>query len=250
MPIKSIDRQLVKSLPVFRGLDDAGLDAVLANARSQFVEARGVLGQSGATVEAVLIIVSGRIKIETVMPDGEGTVLGILGPGSLIGDAAILVDGDGFALPQDSWAVTSVAQEDCLVLIIDKADFRAHMASNVRFACNVASSLAKRLRMMIVRDTWMTALAVPARLARIIVWLADQEGMAGGAQARLNLRIAQEQLGAMIGATRESVNKYLRDWARRGLLEHVGGHITILDVDGLRALGEATAEQLRVITRG
>jgi CRP-like cAMP-binding protein len=238
-----VSKSLLSPLPIFQGLDDATLEALAADIRSHFVEARQVIAHKGDSVSAVIIVARGRVQIATVTKDGDCSVLGFLGPGALIGDAAVLDQG-GVFLDDGAFAVSATAQEDCLFLAIDRSVFLQHMESNVRLACNVARALARRLRMMIVRDAWLTSLDVPSRLARFILWLAGQEGVCDGGQAQLGLRVPQEQLGALIGATRESVNKHLRDWSRLGIVEHAGGRIMILDLPRLRAISEQSLEAL------
>lgn len=228
-----ITRERLAGLPLFQHLDDAALDAVLAGSRTVFVEARHVLVSSGAAVVGVLVVISGRVQAATVTEAGDRSILGVLGPGTPIGEAALL-DEDGPASAGGTFSVTVTALEDCLYLVIDARVFRHLMATHVRFAGNVARALARRLRMMVVRDAYLTTLELPVRLARFILWLADQEGVRTG--ARLSLRISQEGLGEMVAATRESVNKHLRDWSRLGVVEHVSGHLRILDLERLREL--------------
>jgi CRP/FNR family transcriptional regulator, cyclic AMP receptor protein len=243
-----LDRQRLQALPLFQGLDDAILDRLLAGSRAELVEARQVLVDSGATVQAVVVVLTGRVELATVTGDGDRVVFGPLGPGGVIGDAALLDEG-AFALENGTFAVTATALEDCLVLFIPATAFRTTLERDLRFAGNVARMLARRLRMMVVRDAWMTILDVPVRLARFITWLADTEGIGedGGASrgpAELTIRLSQERLGEIVGATRETINKHLREWARQGVLEHVGGRIQIRDLERLREFAQLNRELL------
>jgi CRP-like cAMP-binding protein len=65
---------------------------------------------------------------------------------------------------------------------------------------------------------------VPVRLARALLRLAiaDERTVNGAAAARVHL--TQRELGNIIGATRESVNKYLRAWQRKGYVR-IGGRL-------------------------
>ncbi|HEX3481013.1 MAG TPA: Crp/Fnr family transcriptional regulator [Kofleriaceae bacterium] len=241
----TIDRGRLTQVALFQGLDDRTLDAVLAGSRTMFVEPRHVLTSSGTRVVAVLVVLQGIVQIATVTETGERSILGVQGPGALIGDAAVL-DQDGFAIEAGASAVTVTALEDCLYLAIDARVFRHLVDTDVQFAANVARGLARRLRMMIVRDAWLTTLELPIRLARFITWLADREGMHEEAQGEVALavRLSQESLGDMVGATRESINKHLRDWSRLGIVEHVAGKLRILDLARLRAIAAQAIEML------
>jgi len=245
VPRPGIDKARLAALPLFDQLDGATLDAVLAASRPLFVEARHVLTSTGDPVPMVLVVVSGRVQIATESSTGDRSLLGVLGAGTVIGDAALL-DPGGYAIEGGRFAVTVTAVEDVLYLAIDARAFRRLLDTDVRFAGNVARVLARRLRMMIVRDAWLATLDLPVRLARFITWLADNEAGRGAGDAELSLRISQDSLGKLVGATRESINKHLRDWARRGIVEYVAGRIRILDLAALRALAARSIETLPI----
>lgn len=241
-----IDSARLASLPLFHQLGDAALDAIVAASRLLFVAPRHVLTSAGEPAPAVLVVLSGRVQLATEDDAGLRSTLGVLGPGAVVGDAALL-DPGGYAIEAGAFAVTATALEDVLYLAIDANMFRHLMAADVQFAGNVARVLARRLRMMVVRDAWLTTLELPARLARFIAWLADNEAArAGDTETELTLRISQEKLGELVGATRESVNKHLRDWARSGIAEHVGGRIRIRDLAGLHALAARSPELVAI----
>src|SRR5262249_10597493 len=152
--------------------------------------------------------------------------------GTPFGEAALLLDEDAASGAGPTFAVTATALEDCLYLVLDVRAFRHLMTTHARFANNIARRLARELRLMVLRDACLTTLELPARLARFILYLAEQEGLrpsAAGA-AEISLRISQESLGELVAATRESINKHLRDWSRLGIVEHVGGRLRILDL--------------------
>jgi CRP-like cAMP-binding protein len=228
-----ITRERLAGLALFRDLDEATLEAILAGSRSIFVETRGVLASAGAEVAGVIVVISGRVQLAAETEAGERSILGILGPGTPIGEAALLEE-DGAAAGGPAFSVTATAVEDCLCLVIDARVFRHLMETRVRFAAAVARVLAHRIRMLVARDACVTTLDLPLRLARFVLWLAEQEGARAGGE--LSLRISQEALGELVAATRESVNKHLRDWARLGVVEHVAGRLRIVDLERLRAM--------------
>lgn len=232
-----VSRERLAGLPLFQGLDEATLEGILAGSRSVFVEPREVIVSAGAPVVGVVVVISGRVQIAAETEAGERSILAVLGPGTPVGEAALLED-EVPAVGVGTFSVTVTALEDCLYLVLDARVFRHLMATHVGFAGNVARVLARRLRMMVLRDAYVTTLELPVRLARFVLWLAEQEGARCGS-VDLSLRISQESLGALVAATRESVNKHLRDWSRLGIAEHVGGHLRILDRERLRGFAEA-----------
>ncbi|HYZ24934.1 MAG TPA: helix-turn-helix domain-containing protein, partial [Rhodopila sp.] len=79
----------------------------------------------------------------------------------------------------------------------------------------------------------------PSRVARGILRLAATFGRKEGAALRIDIRLSQQQLGNLIGISRESVNKYLMEWSRAGYLAMDHGVITIKDQEALSDLAEA-----------
>ena len=78
----------------------------------------------------------------------------------------------------------------------------------------------------------------PARLAKQLLWLAGNHGTESNSGVRIELKLSQQELGDLIGATRESVNKSLRDWTRNGLIKHEREYLYILDPEALRTIAE------------
>ena len=77
------------------------------------------------------------------------------------------------------------------------------------------------------------------RLAQVLVSLAQKHGQPDGPRVRIPVRLSQQDLGSMVGATRESVNKQLRKWTQTGVLHQETGCVVISDFPALRAAGVA-----------
>jgi CRP-like cAMP-binding protein len=83
-------------------------------------------------------------------------------------------------------------------------------------------------------------LGLAARLAKRLLYLADSNGEpAPGGGVRINMHLTQEELGKMLGKTRESIGKELKRWQRNGLISVRYGSIVIRDRERLLALVEA-----------
>jgi CRP-like cAMP-binding protein len=99
--------------------------------------------------------------------------------------------------------------------------------------------LAQRLRRLSQRSEDAAFLDVPSRLARSLLDLATRFGERARPPLRgisITLKLSQQELGDLVGATRESVNKHLNDWTRQGLLKVHSGRMLISDVDAVRRL--------------
>jgi CRP-like cAMP-binding protein len=94
--------------------------------------------------------------------------------------------------------------------------------------------LTQRLRNLTKRCETISSLDIPARLAEVLVSLAERHGERRGRDVRIPVKLSQQDLGNMVGATRESVNKQLRLWTQEGTLHQEEGRVVISDLAALR----------------
>jgi CRP/FNR family transcriptional regulator, cyclic AMP receptor protein len=175
---------------------------------------------------SLYLIETGRVKIVLTSPEGKEVVLARLGPADFFGDLALL-DGD----PRSADAV---AQEGGQLLLLRREDFLRFVEARPAVAARLLAVLSRRLRRnaQLLQDA--AFLDIPGRLARVILELAEAEGRPDGAGLVISSRLTQAELAGMVGATRESVNKWLRSYERRGLIRRQRGLISVLSPEGLR----------------
>lgn len=216
--------EALRALRVFADVEPDILAGVVAHTRVHTAAPRGVIIERGDPVTGILVVASGQVELSFMTIDGEASILGFLGPPMMVGDAAILDAGP--------YAVTVTAAPECDYLWIEAGPMLHAMQRSARLSLNVARELARRLRMLARRNEWNLAHSVPVRLARFLVWMADQQ------HGTRKLHLTQEQLGNLIGVSRETVNKYLRRWAQSGWLVQRGRSIVVLDRERLRQYEE------------
>ena len=218
-------------VPLFVELTAEELAALAMSLRRR-QSARGeVLFIEGDPGDSLYIIEEGRVKIALTSAQGKEVVLTILGPSDFFGDLALL---DGEPRSADAIAV-----EECQLLLLRRQDFHSFIDAHPGAAKKLLAVLSRRLRRnaQLVQDA--AFLDIPARLARMLAEMADQEGQADGSGVVIRSRLTQTDLAGLIGATRESVNKWLRSFERQGLLRSDRGRIVVLDVERLREHIEA-----------
>lgn len=222
---------LLRSAPLFADLSDAELDAVAALARPRSYGAKQVVVRQGDPTDKLFLIVSGHLKAVTSDPDGRDTALSIMGPGEVCGEVSLLDGGDRSA--------SMITLDPCELLSIDGGRFFGFLESTPAVATKLLRVLAKRLRNLTERSEDIAFLRVGGRLARRIVRLADEYGevLADGS-VRVAFRLSQQEIGDLVGATRESANKQLKAWEQEGLLSQEHGHLVIHDMDRLRHMSD------------
>lgn len=175
----------------------------------------------GDTDSDLFIIERGSVRVVLTSADGREVVLALLGPGEFFGELSLLDGQPGHA--------DVIAQDDCSLLRLSRARFRSFLATHPGVAEKLLAVLGRRLRETdaLVYDT--TFRDVPSRLARVIFKLAANHGRREEDGIVIGLRLTQEDLAAMIGSSRVSINKYIKTWERKGLLASRGGVLKILN---------------------
>ncbi len=213
-------------VPLFGGLSAHELEQLAAATRPRRYDRGEVIFLEGDPGTGLCVIESGLVKIVLRAEDGRELVLNVYGPGEFFGEFALL-DGE----PRSADAV---AQETCLVHWLRRDEFLTFLEAHPRVARELLAVLSRRLRHT-TRVAGDAALRdAPARLARAVLELAATRGRPVDGGTRVEGKFTQSELAAMIGSTRETVNKCLRSLQRRGLLRYEQGTITLPRPEALR----------------
>ena len=172
------------------------------------------------------IIQTGRVKIMVTSSAGKNLLISSLGPGDFFGELALL-DGE----PRSADAL---AREACQLLLLRRDDFLSFLQARPGVAIQLLAILSRRLRRTTQQMQDVAFSDVPTRLARVLLALAEAQGTPGPDGLTISRRVTQTELAEMIGATRESANKWLAAYEREGLIRQQRGIITLLAPDQLR----------------
>lgn len=222
-------RAVLRAIPLFSGLPERAIADLFSIAHPRSVRARAVVVDKGEPGAQLFVVTSGRLKVVTPGAEGADTTFSILGPGDVFGEIALL---DGHVR---SARVTAI--EPCHLIVIDREPFLAFLRNSPDLAIGMLAVLARRVRVLSERAEDAAFLDVPARLAKQIVKLAERYGEPTSGGLRVALRISQHELGELVGATRESVNKHLAAWGRKRIVARESGRLIVRDLAALRMLG-------------
>ena len=217
---------VLAQVPLFAELAPTEIEALATCLRPRRYRRGAPIFFQGDPGTGFYIIQSGRVKIALTSPDGREVVLTLLGPNDFFGDLALL---DGEPRSADALAL-----DDCSLLLLTREDFLSFLDTRPQVSRELLAVLSRRLRRnaQLIQDAAFQDIS--GRLARLLLQLAEQHGRPGAEGVLLGARLTQSELAAMVAATRESVNKALRVFERRGLIRRQRGLITLLDPDALR----------------
>jgi CRP/FNR family cyclic AMP-dependent transcriptional regulator len=221
-------RQALSKTQLFKALQPADLDAILARAMVRRVLRGEVIRRRGDPGSGMAIIVSGRVRISLVSEDGREVTLTVLGPGEVLGEMTLLDGGECSA--------DATAQEDCVLLALERTQFQRLLRSNSELCLHLMAVLCQRLRRSNAALEDMALLDLSTRLGRLLLRLCGDYGVASPGGTRIEVKLSQKDLSSLAGASREKVNRQLRQWESEGILGKDGGRLLIMRPEALAPL--------------
>jgi CRP-like cAMP-binding protein len=176
--------------------------------------------------DRVLLLLSGRVKLVTITPDGHDVVLGIRGPGDLIGEMSALDGADRGA--------SAIALEPVEARAFTSSAFTSFLEQTPGAALALARLLSARLRDADVKRAEYLAMDTVGRVCARLVELSHRFGTPGPDGVVIDICITQEDLAGWTGSSREAVIRSLRTLREEGLIATGRRSITVLDADRLR----------------
>ncbi len=177
----------------------------------------------------MFVIAAGRVRVGLVSEDGKEITLGVLGPGEALGEMSLL---DG-----EDCSADASAQEECVLLVIERKQFNRVLRENVALCMRLLAILSARLRRSNTALLDMARLDLPTRLGRVLLRLAQDYGDKCAAGTRIVLKLSQREISSLVSASREKVNKQLRRWEQAGILSRNGCYLVIVQSEMLAQLG-------------
>ncbi len=226
MPVDRVLLESLASIPFFSGLDADALEHVASGMRARRFRRGEVIFHLGDPGDALFIIVSGEVKISLPSESGDEAILVRLQPGDVFGELALL---DG--APRSATATALNAVE---TVVLPRDRFRELIANEPMVRDALLASLAGELRRLTTHVEELHFLDITGRLAACLTRLAADGGteLPDGA-IRLRTSLTQGDLAAMVGSTRQSVNKLLGQFADDGYLRVERDAIVVTDLEGL-----------------
>jgi CRP/FNR family transcriptional regulator, cyclic AMP receptor protein len=211
---------------LFARVSPEALAACAASLRVRRYRRGETIFHQGDPGDSLYIVESGSVKIVLPSPEGEeGAIIATLGRGDFFGELALL---DG-----EPHSATAVAGEAVSALILQQAVFAELLETQPGLRHALIAGLVAELRRLTNHVEDLHFLDLPGRLANRIVRLARESHPGESRDVHLEWRYTQSELGAMIGGTRQTVNRLLADLTAQGLLSIEGEELVIPDVDAL-----------------
>ncbi len=210
---------MLSSVPLFRNLDQAQLASIGAHVSLRAFEKGAVILHEGEAADSLFLIVTGQVKVFSVDPDDPGreVILKTLGAGEFFGELPLF--------DHEPRSASVAALERCHVQVLSYPAFQRAMQASPDIAQKVLETLARRLRAANRKVGDLALLGISGRVSRILLELA----ILSNGRRVVGEPFTQQDLANMVGASREMVNRTLRDLEEGGYIAIQRKSITILN---------------------
>lgn len=174
------------------------------------------------TSEVLFLLKEGRVQLYRISPDGKKLVIGTIGPGAIFGEMALIGQGMHNTFAE--------AVEACVLYVMSREDVERMLVTKPKVALRIFENLGIRLKEAEARLERIAFKSIPARLASLLLQLADERG------SETISGLTHQDLGEQIGTYRETTTQTLNTFKAEGLIDIGRKRITILDRDGLQRL--------------
>ncbi|MEN9657647.1 MAG: hypothetical protein RL571_1112 [Pseudomonadota bacterium] len=217
--------KLLSGSSLFCDLSNAELADLASQTEWRSLRAKQLVVVQGSLGNEMYAILHGRLKVVRSSAEGKEATICILEAGEMFGEIAMLDGGARTA------SVETI--EACELLVLRRENVMQYLDRHPKVMRQMLAALCLRLRYVddLLQDTLF--LNLPQRLGKMLRQLANQHGIKDADGVTIDLKLTQQELANMVGASRESVNKQLSVWGEHGWVNMELGFIRLLQADKL-----------------
>lgn len=215
----------LRHTPLFSALDVEAARALRTTMATVALRKGKVLFNEGDPGDRLYIVTSGKMKLTHASGDGRESLLAVLGPGDMFGELSLFDPG-----PRAS---TAIALTDAEVIGLGNLDLNPWLTGRPEVAQALLQALAHRLRHTQEVLSDLVFADVPGRVAKALIELGEKFGSQSSTGLQVHHDLTQEELAQYVGASRETVNKALADFATRGWIRLETRSVELIDIERL-----------------
>ena len=216
------------AIPLFRGLSEEQMGQLSALAAHRTVPKGRQVFFEGDKAVGFFILLSGRVKISKLSPEGKEQILHIIGPGDPFGEVPMFAGG--------FFPANAVAMEDTELLFFSRERFMDIIGSHPALAMNMLAFLSERLIHLTCLVEDLSLKEVHERLAAYLLYM----GKIQNHPETIHLDINKGQLASLLGTIPETLSRILTRLHNEGLIEVAGRKIRIVNRQALQMMADKT----------
>lgn len=221
--------ELLRTTPIFSRLSPADRAAVAAVANVREYARGETIFEQESPSNALYAIITGRVKIFRMMPNGKDLILEVFGPGDPLGAVALYM---GRPFP-----AAAAALEDTTCVVIPRAMFFSLLETNPSLVRGLLLGLTTRLVELTNRLAELSGGRIEGRFARLFLKLAREMGRADRGGTFVPLALSRQELADLTGTTIETCIRIMSRWGKDDTVRTEKDGFVILDRPALERLG-------------
>jgi CRP/FNR family transcriptional regulator, cyclic AMP receptor protein len=236
-PQVDLREQRLRHAGLFRGLARDTVDAVIPKFEFLDVRNRDHIFRQGEPGRDLYVIIEGSVKLGRSADDGRVRLVAVLGASEQFGELGAFDVGPRTA--------SAIALSDTTLAKLSGAELQEWVRVRPELGLHLLRVVSRRLRRAntLVSDT--VFVDVPGRLAKQLLEFARARGTVRAGEVHVPFELNQQELGQLLGASRETVNKALADFATRGWIRVESKTVHIIQPKRLAArAGLVTSAQV------
>ncbi len=215
---------ILRKVPLFADLSEAEIGRIAEATRERSYPRNSVILFEDDPGDALYVVVTGLVKVVLIGEDGREVILSVLKEGDFFGEMALIDD--------EPRSAHVIAMEDANLLVLRREDFHQRVREVPTISLSLLRTLSRRLREADEKIGGLVLLDVNGRVAKLLLRMADeQDGV------HITRRITHHTIAQMVGSSRETVSRTIRDLADQGLIEVSRKAIAIKNRKALEAAG-------------
>lgn len=220
--------EILKRIPLFAGLKEEDLRRIKAIALPKRIVKREVLFSDGEEAKGFYAILSGKVKLYKISPEGKEQILHVVSAPDAFAEAALYLEG--------TYPAFAEALDDCQLLFFPKRDFIQLIEKNPQLGINMIVSLSHFLRKFVLLIEDLSLKEVSSRIAKYLLDLSIKSSQEGKNPSEVELDLTKSQLASKLGTISETLSRTLAKMKSKGIIEVKKNRISILDREALEEL--------------
>jgi len=220
--------ELLRRCPLFAGLKEDDLKRIRAIASLRHIEKKEVLFSDGEEAKGFYVILSGKVKLFKVSPEGKEQILHIVSAPDAFAEAALFLEG--------TYPAFAEAMTDAQLLYFPKRDFIQLIEKNPQLSINIIVTLSQFLKRFASLIEELSLKEVSSRIAKYVVDLSIKSSKEGKSLKEVELDLSKTQLALKLGTISETLSRTLAKMKAKRIIDVKKNKIIILNREALEEL--------------
>ena len=220
--------ELLRRCPLFAGLREEDLKRIRAIASLRQIEKKEILFSDGEETKGFYVILSGKVKLFKVSPEGKEQILHIVSAPDAFAEAALFLEG--------TYPAFAEAMTDCQLLYFPKRDFIQLIEKNPQLSINMIVTLSHYLKRFASLIEELSLKEVSSRIAKYVIDLSMKSSKEGKSPKEVELDLSKTQLALKLGTISETLSRTLAKMRAKRIIDVKKNKIIILNREALEEL--------------